>query len=56
MTSSKRNGWQVFRICKRRILSGELRSCFQMRPYIGVGILTWFLCLEFGELLVMPHF
>ncbi|MBA0635654.1 hypothetical protein Godav_024569 [Gossypium davidsonii] len=23
----------------RRILSGELRSCFQMRPYIGQGSL-----------------
>ncbi|MFQ6658992.1 hypothetical protein Gotur_028049 [Gossypium turneri] len=42
-------------ICKMRISSGELRGCFQMRPYIGVEILTGFLCLEFGELLVMPH-
>ncbi|MBA0784826.1 hypothetical protein Gotri_025295 [Gossypium trilobum] len=31
------------RICKKRILSGELRGCFQMRSYIGVGILTGFL-------------
>ncbi|MBA0881752.1 hypothetical protein Goshw_019319 [Gossypium schwendimanii] len=46
---------RFFRICKRRISSGELRGCFQMRSYIGVGILTGFLCLEFGELLVMPH-
>ncbi|MFQ6669019.1 hypothetical protein Gotur_034434 [Gossypium turneri] len=42
-------------IYKRRISSVELRGCFQMRSYIGVGILTGFLCLEFGELLVMPH-
>ncbi|MBA0670272.1 hypothetical protein Goklo_028961 [Gossypium klotzschianum] len=42
-------------ICKRRISSGELRGCFQMRSYINVGILTGSLCLEFGELLVMPH-
>ncbi|MBA0635027.1 hypothetical protein Godav_024534 [Gossypium davidsonii] len=55
MTSQKRNGWQFFRICKRRISSGELRGCFQMRSYINVGILTGSLCLEFGELLVMPH-
>ncbi|MFQ6634437.1 hypothetical protein Gotur_010130 [Gossypium turneri] len=39
MTSRRRNGWQFFRICKRRISSGELRGCFQMRFYIGVGIL-----------------
>ncbi|MBA0876751.1 hypothetical protein Goshw_029230 [Gossypium schwendimanii] len=38
-----------------RISSGELRGCFQMRSYIGVGILIGFLCLEFGVLLVMPH-
>ncbi|MBA0753576.1 hypothetical protein Gogos_021243 [Gossypium gossypioides] len=43
------------RIYKRWISSGELRGCFRMRSYIGVGILTGFLCLEFGELLVMPH-
>ncbi|MFQ6655637.1 hypothetical protein Gotur_026106 [Gossypium turneri] len=29
-------------ICRRRISSGELRVCFQMRFYIGVGILTRF--------------
>ncbi|MBA0672790.1 hypothetical protein Goklo_024279 [Gossypium klotzschianum] len=43
------------RIYKRRISSGELRGYFQMRSYIGVGILSGFLCLEFGELLAMPH-
>ncbi|MBA0789149.1 hypothetical protein Gotri_025271 [Gossypium trilobum] len=31
MTSRKRNGWQFFKICKRRISSGELHGCFQMR-------------------------
>ncbi|MBA0881578.1 hypothetical protein Goshw_016161 [Gossypium schwendimanii] len=36
-------------------ISGELHGCFQMRSCIGVEILTGFLCLEFGELLVMPH-
>ncbi|MBA0731614.1 hypothetical protein Golax_025643 [Gossypium laxum] len=50
MTSRKRNRWLFFRICRRRISSGELRGCFQMRSYIGVGILTGFICLEFGEL------
>ncbi|MBA0635077.1 hypothetical protein Godav_025771 [Gossypium davidsonii] len=55
MTSRKRNGWLFFRIYRRRISSGELRGCFQTRSYIGVGILTGFLCLEFGELQVMPH-
>ncbi|MFQ6642432.1 hypothetical protein Gotur_017613 [Gossypium turneri] len=43
------------RICKRRISSGELCGYFQMRSYIGVGILIEFLCLEFRVLLVMPH-
>ncbi|MBA0671381.1 hypothetical protein Goklo_025493 [Gossypium klotzschianum] len=43
-------------ICKRRISSGELRGCFQMRSFIGVGILIGFLCLEFWELLVMPYY
>ncbi|MFQ6647802.1 hypothetical protein Gotur_021680 [Gossypium turneri] len=43
------------RICKRRILGDELRGYFQMRSYIGVGILTGFLCSKFGALLVMPH-
>ncbi|MFQ6662696.1 hypothetical protein Gotur_030463, partial [Gossypium turneri] len=40
MTSRRRNGWQSFRICKKKISSGELRGCFQMRSYIGVGIST----------------
>ncbi|MFQ6656937.1 hypothetical protein Gotur_026831, partial [Gossypium turneri] len=39
MILQRRNGWQSFRICKRRTSSGELRGCFQMRSYIGVGIL-----------------
>ncbi|MFQ6666498.1 hypothetical protein Gotur_032817 [Gossypium turneri] len=30
-------------ICKKRISSGEVRGYFQMRSYIGVGILTGFL-------------
>ncbi|MBA0881475.1 hypothetical protein Goshw_025497 [Gossypium schwendimanii] len=55
MTFRKRNGWQFFRFYKRTISSGELHGCFQMMSYISVGILTGFLCLEFGELLVMPH-
>ncbi|MFQ6668307.1 hypothetical protein Gotur_033997 [Gossypium turneri] len=42
-------------ICKRSISSGELRGCFQMRSYISVESLVGFLCLEFGELLVMPY-
>ncbi|MBA0613551.1 hypothetical protein Godav_013965 [Gossypium davidsonii] len=55
MTSQKKNGWQFFRICKRRTPSRELRGCFRMRSCISVEILTRFLCLEFGELLVMPN-
>ncbi|MFQ6657809.1 hypothetical protein Gotur_027330 [Gossypium turneri] len=43
------------RICEKKISSGELRGCFQMRSYIGVGISTGFHCSRFGELLVMPH-
>ncbi|MBA0881040.1 hypothetical protein Goshw_024650 [Gossypium schwendimanii] len=42
-------------ICKRRISSGELYCYFKMRFYIGVGIFTRFLCLEFWELLVIPY-
>ncbi|MBA0755755.1 hypothetical protein Gogos_020309 [Gossypium gossypioides] len=37
------------------MLSGELRGCFQTRFCIGAVILIGSLCLEFGELLVMPH-
>ncbi|MBA0755771.1 hypothetical protein Gogos_019793 [Gossypium gossypioides] len=40
---------------RRRISSGELRGCFQMRSFIGMEILTRFHCLEFGELLVTLH-
>ncbi|MBA0670648.1 hypothetical protein Goklo_000119 [Gossypium klotzschianum] len=43
------------KIYKRRTSSGELRGYFRMRSCIGVEILTGSLCLEFGELLVMPH-
>ncbi|MBA0730189.1 hypothetical protein Golax_004593 [Gossypium laxum] len=42
------------RICKRKISSGELRGCFQVRSYIGVGVLVGFICLEFGELWLCP--
>ncbi|MFQ6653650.1 hypothetical protein Gotur_024935 [Gossypium turneri] len=55
MTSWRRNGWQFFRIFRKRTLSGELIGCFQMRSCIDVVILIGFLCLGFGELLVMPH-
>ncbi|MBA0789147.1 hypothetical protein Gotri_025271 [Gossypium trilobum] len=54
MTSRKRNGWQFFKICKRRISSGELHGCFQMRSYISVEILTGFLCLELGSCWLCP--
>ncbi|MBA0754999.1 hypothetical protein Gogos_022148 [Gossypium gossypioides] len=40
---------------RMRISSGELCGYFQTKSYIGVRILTEFLCLEFEELLVMPH-
>ncbi|MBA0876259.1 hypothetical protein Goshw_009176 [Gossypium schwendimanii] len=43
MISPNRNGWQFFRIYKRRISSGELRGYFQMRSYIDVDILIEFL-------------
>ncbi|MBA0855952.1 hypothetical protein Goshw_021608 [Gossypium schwendimanii] len=46
---------RLIRICKRKTLSGELCGCFRMRSCISVEILTGFLYLEFGELLVMPH-
>ncbi|MBA0638147.1 hypothetical protein Godav_022225 [Gossypium davidsonii] len=55
MTSWRRNGWQFFRIFKKRTLSGELIGHFQMRSCIDAVILIGFLCLGFGELLVMPH-
>ncbi|MFQ6657437.1 hypothetical protein Gotur_027107, partial [Gossypium turneri] len=34
MTSWKRNGWQFFRIFKKRTSSGELLGCFRMRSCI----------------------
>ncbi|MBA0880646.1 hypothetical protein Goshw_024054 [Gossypium schwendimanii] len=55
MISQRRNGWNFFRIFRKRTLSGELLGCFQMRSFIDVVILIGFLCLEFGELLVMPR-
>ncbi|MBA0778251.1 hypothetical protein Gotri_006137 [Gossypium trilobum] len=55
MTSWKRNGWQFFRIFKKKTSSGELLSCFRVGFYIDAVILIGFLCLGFGELLVMPH-
>ncbi|MFQ6659308.1 hypothetical protein Gotur_028243 [Gossypium turneri] len=55
MASRRRSGWQFFRICKKRTLSGELRGCFRMRFCISAVILIGSLCLEFGELLVMPR-
>ncbi|MBA0626200.1 hypothetical protein Godav_003911 [Gossypium davidsonii] len=44
-----------FPIWKKRTLNGELHSCFRMRFCIGAVILVGSLCLEFGELLVMPR-
>ncbi|MBA0672757.1 hypothetical protein Goklo_024744 [Gossypium klotzschianum] len=35
MTSWRRNGWQFFRIFKKRTLSGELIGRFQMRSCQG---------------------
>ncbi|MBA0818238.1 hypothetical protein Gohar_025476 [Gossypium harknessii] len=53
MISRRKNGWQFFRIFKKRISNGELLGCFQMRSYIDVVISIGSLYLEFGELLVM---
>ncbi|MBA0754864.1 hypothetical protein Gogos_022127 [Gossypium gossypioides] len=53
---SVKNGWQFFRSCKKRTLSGELRGYFQTKFYTGVVILIGSLCLESGELLVMPRY
>ncbi|MBA0818020.1 hypothetical protein Gohar_021119 [Gossypium harknessii] len=39
MAFQKKNGWQFFRICKKRTSSGELHGCFQMRSCIGAEIL-----------------
>ncbi|MBA0878677.1 hypothetical protein Goshw_021631 [Gossypium schwendimanii] len=55
MTFRRRNGWQFFRIFKKRTSSEEPLGCFQMRSCIGVVISIGFLCLEFKELLDMPH-
>ncbi|MBA0632149.1 hypothetical protein Godav_000946 [Gossypium davidsonii] len=52
----RRSGWPLFKIYKKRTLSGELRGCFRIRFCIGAVILIGSLYLEFGELLVMPRF
>ncbi|MBA0575321.1 hypothetical protein Golob_024264 [Gossypium lobatum] len=39
MTSWKRNGWQFFRIFRKRTSSGELFSFFQMGSCIDAVIL-----------------
>ncbi|MBA0853315.1 hypothetical protein Goshw_016013 [Gossypium schwendimanii] len=46
---------KLIRICKKRTLSAKLRGCFRMRFCIGAVILIGSLCLEFGELLVIPR-
>ncbi|MBA0670880.1 hypothetical protein Goklo_025129, partial [Gossypium klotzschianum] len=33
MIFQRKNGWQFFRIFKRRMLNGELLECCQMRSY-----------------------
>ncbi|MBA0731360.1 hypothetical protein Golax_023176 [Gossypium laxum] len=50
MISRRKNGWQFFRIFKKRISNGELIGCLQMRSYIDVVISTGSLYLEFGKL------
>ncbi|MBA0865852.1 hypothetical protein Goshw_015985 [Gossypium schwendimanii] len=55
MTFQRKSGWQFFRIFKKRTSSGEPLGCFRMRSYIDVVISIGFHCLEFGELLDMPH-
>ncbi|MFQ6636697.1 hypothetical protein Gotur_012794 [Gossypium turneri] len=55
MISQKKNGWQFFRVFKKRISNGEPCGCFRMRSCIDVVILIGSLCLEFGDLLVMLH-
>ncbi|MBA0881112.1 hypothetical protein Goshw_011482 [Gossypium schwendimanii] len=55
MISRRKNGWQFFRIFKKRISNGELIGCLQIRSYIDVVISTGSLYLEFGGLLVMHH-
>ncbi|MBA0877816.1 hypothetical protein Goshw_001338 [Gossypium schwendimanii] len=39
----------------RKTSSGEPRGCFQMRSDTDVLFLIGSLCLEFRELLVIPH-
>ncbi|MFQ6652135.1 hypothetical protein Gotur_024134 [Gossypium turneri] len=56
MTFRRKNGWQFFKIFKRKTLSGELIGYSQMRSCIGVVILIGFLYWVFGELLDMPHY
>ncbi|MBA0818330.1 hypothetical protein Gohar_021534, partial [Gossypium harknessii] len=46
-TSWRRSGWQFFRICEKRTLSGELHGYFRMKFCIGAVILIGSLCLEF---------
>ncbi|MFQ6663064.1 hypothetical protein Gotur_030716 [Gossypium turneri] len=53
---SKKNGWQFFKIFKRKTSSGELLGYFQMRSYIGVVISIGYLYWVFGELSDMPHY
>ncbi|MBA0723230.1 hypothetical protein Golax_003828, partial [Gossypium laxum] len=50
MISREKNGWQFFRILKKRTSNGELLGCFQMRSYIDVVISAGSLYLGFGEL------
>ncbi|MBA0878686.1 hypothetical protein Goshw_013354 [Gossypium schwendimanii] len=50
-----RSGWQFFRIFKKMTSSGEPLGCFQMRSCTCVEISIGFHCLEFEELLDMPH-
>ncbi|MFQ6631059.1 hypothetical protein Gotur_008955 [Gossypium turneri] len=53
MIFQRKNGWQLFRIFKRRMLNGEFLGCCQMRSYIGVEISTGSLYLGFGKPLAM---
>ncbi|MFQ6623074.1 hypothetical protein Gotur_003036 [Gossypium turneri] len=55
ITSRWRSGWQFFRTCKKRSLSGEFRGYFRMKFCIGAVIFIGSLYLEFGEVLVMSH-
>ncbi|MFQ6670934.1 hypothetical protein Gotur_035641 [Gossypium turneri] len=55
MTSRWKSGWQFFRTCKKKTLSGELRGCFRMKFCTSAVILIGSLYLESEELLVMPR-